>query len=95
MSDGNQHNLHRNAIIVSHEGLSIKFLTDKTTKENDPIKHRLIRWPALPWGAEKVMSNYDRSCPAGAHNFFCRKDGLELDHNAVLNLLEPCLLMSD
>ena len=37
MSDSNQHNLHRNAIIVSHEGLSIKFLTDKTTKENDPI----------------------------------------------------------
>ena len=34
MSDGNQHNLHRNAITVSHEGLSIKFLTDKTTKES-------------------------------------------------------------
>ena len=41
------------------------------------------------------MSDYERSCPAGARNFFCREDGLELDCNAVLNLLEPCLLMSD
>ena len=93
--EGNQHNLHRNAIITSADGLSIKFLTDKTTKESDPIKHRLIRWWVLPWGSEDLMKDYERSCPAGAHNFFCTEDGLELDRNAVLNLLEPCLLLSD
>ena len=41
------------------------------------------------------MKDYERSCPAGARNFFCTEDGLELDRNAVLNLLEPCLLLSD
>ena len=52
--EGNQHNLRRNAIITSVDGLSIKFLTDKTTKESDPIKHRLIHWWALPRGSEEL-----------------------------------------
>ena len=94
-SDGNQHNLHRNAVLTSPDGISIKFLSDKTTSESDPIKHRLIRWWELPPSAEQIMLAYQQVCPPTAHNYFCREDGLELNRNYILNLLEPCQLMTD
>ena len=84
------HNIRYYAIRVSSHGLSVRFISDKTAKAGDPIKHRTISWKLLPDFAKGVMKCYEilRKGPT----YFCMEDGQPLDRNAVLNLMEPCLL---
>ena len=84
------HNIRYYAIWVSKRGQSVKFISDKTAKTGDPIKHRTILWRRLPDFAKGLMRCYE-ILRKGA-NYFCTEDGQLLDRNAVLNLMEPCLL---
>ena len=85
------HNIRFTAIRTSTIGITCRFLSDKTSKAGDPIKHRMVPWSKLPPYAQGAISAYELM--RQGQNYFCMEDGRELDRNAMLNLLEPCLLM--
>ena len=84
------HNIRYYPIRVSKRGLSVRFISDKTAKTGDPIKHRTISWKRLPDFAKGVMRCYE--ILRKGTNYFCTEDDQPLDRNAVLNLMGPCLL---
>ena len=71
------HNIRYYAIRVSSRGLSVQFISDKTAKAGDPIKHRTISWKRLPDFAKGVMKCYEilRKGPT----YFCMEDSQPLD----------------
>ena len=90
--NGNKHNLREAGILLSDDGVSVNFLSDKVAKSKDPPKHRLVDWGFLPTFAKQYMEDYDQIRPQGAENYFCRESGEPLSRTTVLNLLEPCQL---
>ena len=86
------HNVRWQAIRLSDIGITCKFISDKTARSGDPIKHRTVPWSKLPPFARSVVEAYN--IMREGDRFFCLEDGRPLDRNAVLNILEPCLAMT-
>ena len=63
------HNIRYYAIRVSRTGLSIRFISDKTAKAGDPIKHHTIAWKLLPDFAKGVKQCYE--ILRKGENYFC------------------------
>ena len=88
------HNLRASSIRVSDFGVSAKFLSDKTAKYGNCIKHRSISWKKLPEGSRELINAYRIARP-DADKFFCLVDGRPLTRTNVENLLDVCLLQTD
>ena len=53
------HNIRYHAIRVTKRSLTVWFISDKTAKVGDPIKHRTVFWKRLPDFAKGVMHCYE------------------------------------
>ena len=84
------HNIRYHTICMPCAGLPVRFISDKTAKIGDPIKHHTISWKLLPEFAKGVMNCYE--ILRKGKNYFCIEDRQALDRNDILNLMEPCLL---
>ena len=87
------HNLRADTVRISNVGVSAAFLSDKSAKFGKHVKHRTVTWDKLPPYAKATIEAYMKPRP-DASTFFCRFDGQPLNRDAVLNLLDACLLHS-
>ena len=72
------HNIHKATVRSTDNGVSIQFMSDKTTHYSKAIKHRKVMWQNLPSGSKAIINRYIASRPEGAQYFFCQNDGRPL-----------------
>ena len=91
---GSQHNVRSGSVTWSDGGISVDFFSDKSSRYNSPVKHRLVPWNMLPPKSREFLDVYREKRPRNALHFFCKKDGRPLSRKNIVDMLDVCLIQT-
>ena len=83
---GEDHNLQRDHVLVQPDGLTVIFMSDKTSLQR---KERFIAWDNLPiTHCKEILYNYNSIHNTSSPVFFCHEDGTNITPNDMSNWID-------
>ena len=83
---GEDHNLQRDHVLVQPDGLTVIFMSDKTSLHR---KERFIAWDNLPiTNCKEILAKYNSVRNMSSPVFFCHEDGTNITPNDMSNWID-------
>ena len=83
---GDDHNLRRDNVFIENDGLTVIFVSDKTSSQ---CKEHFILWKNVPIANfQTILQDYNSIRNMTSPVFFCHKDGTNLTPNDMANWIE-------
>ena len=83
---GDDHNLCRDHVLVQPDGLTVIFMSDKTSFQH---KECFVAWESIPIiNCKEIISNYNSVRNKSSPVFFCHEDGTNITPNDMANWIE-------
>ena len=82
---GDDHNLRRNHVLIQPDGLTVIFMSDKTSLQ---CKEHFVTWESIPiTNCKEILTKYN-SVRNKSPVFFCHEDGTNITPNDMANWIE-------
>ena len=87
------HNLRHNGVLVQEDGLTVIFVSDKSSRK---CKERFITWDGVPIdNFKELLQEYDKIRVKTLPVYFCHEDGTNLTPNDMSNWIDLSIMKTD